>query len=155
VTEGVRPDTFLRLMAERASADPAYLGWVVQMYAASEGRNTADVLAQLGMSDDSATGFWLSLKPVGERFAEMLKAICIRFDAQEHTLLALLREVEVLDGFREGNGGATGADSASAYAGLLMAARMREQGHPRRRVVEKTETDRGDDHSDAEDSDAR
>ena len=153
MTEGDRPDMFLRLLAERASADPAYLGWVVQMYGASEGRSAADVLAQLGVSEDSATGFWVSLKPVGERFAEMLKAICVRFDAQELALLTVLREVEVLDAFREGNGRATGADSADA--GLLMAARMREKGPPRRRVVGKTEADRGDDSSDAKDSDAR
>jgi len=146
VADGGAAGAFLRLLAERAAADPAYLAWAVRTYAEAEGQPTTDVLTQLGVAEHSATDFLVSLRPAGERFAEMLTAICVRFGADEPALLTVLREVEVLDAFR--SGGPHGA--ADADAGLLMAARMRDEGtRPRSAEV------RRDDPGGAEGNDAR
>lgn len=126
---------FLRLLAEGAAADPSYLAWVVRSYAEAEGRPTVDVLAQMGVAENSAPDFLVSLRPTGERLAEMLKAICDRFGADERALLAVLREVEVLDAFRADSPSSAGATDA----GLLMAARMREEASPPRRATENSE----------------
>lgn len=131
---------FLRLLAERASADPAYLAWVVRMHAEAEGRLTTDVLTQLGVAEDREPDFLVSLRPTGERFVDMLKAICARFGADERALLAVLRAVEVLDAFRAGGPSSAGA----ADVGMLMAARMREEESRRRRVAKNTDTRRDD-----------
>lgn len=121
VAEGDATGVFVRRLAERAVADPAYLAWVVQSYAETEGRSTADVLAQMGVGKNTAHDFLVSLRPTGERFVEMLKTICVRFGANEPALLGVLREVEVLHAFRSGNP----SGAAATDVGLLMAARMR------------------------------
>lgn len=136
MADGGTSSVFLRLLAERAAADPAFLAWVVQTYAETESRPTADVLTQLGV-EGTATDFLLSLRPAGTRFAEMLRAICTRFGAQEALLLTVLRQVEVLDAFRAAAGNSSGAGAVEA--GLLMAARMREEGSRPRRVTEQVE----------------
>jgi hypothetical protein len=148
-----RGAAFLRLLAERAAADPAYLAWVVRTYAEVEGRTTTDVLTQLGVTENGAADFLLSLRPGGERFAETLKAICARFEADETALLAVLRELEVLDAFR--TDGVSPSGGVAPDAGLLMAARMREQGSRPLRVVENTEVGCDDERSDEGGNDAR
>lgn len=114
---------FLQILAERASADPAYLAWVMRTHTEAEGRSTADVVAQLGVAEDLAPDFLVSLRPTGERFANMLSAICDRFGADERALLAVLREAEVIDAFLA----RTPPNSGATDSGLLMAARMREK----------------------------
>lgn len=146
MVDGGEANTFRRLLAERAAADPAYLAWVVQMHAAAEGRAITDVLTQLGVAENYATDFLVSLRPAGERFGEMLHAICARFGAHESTLLAVLREVEVLEAFRVGTRSA--AEAGASDAGLLIAARMREDG-----VRPSTEAPRDDDRADDEEED--
>jgi hypothetical protein len=123
------PSAFLSLLAERAAIDPAFLGSVVQLYAQAEGRSHAHVLAELGVAESSATDFLVSLRPTGERFAEMLRAICIRFGANENRLLGVLRQVEVLEAFAGGDQSASA--SGSTDAGLLMAARMKDDPRTR------------------------
>lgn len=139
---------FLRLLAERAAADPAYLAWVVRTYAETERRPSADVLWQLGIDESIAADFLVSLRPTGERFGEMLKVICARFGAHEAVLLAVLREVEVLDAFRTRP--ASGSSTGAADAGLLMAARMREE-RDRQRAGRQAESPRQDEREEGRD----
>jgi hypothetical protein len=138
-------DAFLRLLAERACADPAYLGWVVRRHAESKGRATATVLNDLGVTDDLGPDFLVSLRPTGEHFGGMLRAICIRFGADERALLAVLREVEVIDAFGANRPREVGS-------GLLMAARMRENES---RATENPETRHVDEESGDGGGDAR
>lgn len=129
---------YLRLLAERAAADQAYLGWALRSYAMAEEQSLSDVLKRLGVAENDTTGLMLSLRPQGERFADMLKAICGRFGADEVLLLVVLRQVEVLESLR------TGAVRPDADAGLLLAARMREEVADPSRPREQSETDAED-----------
>lgn len=161
MADGGSSAAFLRLLAERAAADPAYLAWVVQRYAETERRPSSDVLTRLGVAEGTSTDFLVSLRPAGERFAEMLKAICARFGAHEAVLLTVLREVEVLDAFRTGP--ARGSSAGAADAGLLMAARMREEGDRHRGAVgngespsqDERDEGRDDERADGEGNDGR
>ena len=125
---------FLRLLAERAVADPAYLGWALRAYAEAEEQSLDDLLRQLGVAESQSTSLILSLRPSGGRLPEMLRAVCERFGADEMLLLSVLRQVEVLESLREG------AVSPTADAGLLMAARMRDESTGSRRVSDESET---------------
>lgn len=153
MADGEGMGDFLRLLAERAATDPAYIGWVVHAYAEAEARTTADVVTQLGVAEFKSTDFLVSLRPAGKRFDEMLTAICVRFGADDRMLLTILREVEVLEAFRAGAGGAVGG--AAADAGLLMAARMRNEKARRRREDKNPEAHHDDERGGDEGSDAR
>ena len=151
MADGGATGAFARLLAERASTDPSYLAWAVRTHAESEGRSTAAVLTQLGVADDLTPDFLVSLRPTGERFSDMLTAICARFGADERELLAVLREVEVIDAFR-----ARGPSSAGVTdSGLLMAARMRETKSGPRRADKNTEARHDDEEGGDGSSDAR
>jgi hypothetical protein len=151
VADGGGTSAFLRSLAERASADPAYLAWVMRSHAEATGQSTTDVLIRLGVAADLAPAFLVSLRPTGARFSSMLTAICLRFGADERALLTLVREVEVLDAFR-----ARGLSTAGATdAGLLMAARMREKKATSRRVRDNSTVRSDDEQSGSGGGDAR
>jgi hypothetical protein len=117
---------FLRLLAERATSNPAYIAWALREYAESEGEDLTQILSRLGIAEDDRSDFMVCLRPTGERFAETLHAIVSRFMVDELALASMLRQSEVLTALRDSR-------TASADAGFLLAARMREPG-PRYRL---------------------
>ena len=109
----------VRLMAERATDDPAYLGWALRAYAEVERESLSKVIASLGVQPTERDHFVVCLRPSGDRFADSTRLIAKRFNIDTANLAALLRHVEVLSAFNQGG-------SVSADAGALLAARMRD-----------------------------
>jgi hypothetical protein len=111
----------VRLMAERATDDPAYLGWALRAYAEVERESLSKVIASLGVQSTERDHFVVCLRPSGDRFAESTRLIANRFNIDTASLAALLRHVEVLSAFDQGG-------SVSTDGGALLAARMRKEG---------------------------
>jgi hypothetical protein len=120
-----RTRAFLRILAERATSNPAYMAWALHEYAESEGQELTQILSQLGIAESDRSDLMVYLRPTGDRFAEALHAIVSRFRVDELALASMLRQIEVLTALR-------GSRTVSADAGLLLAARMREPGQRRR-----------------------
>ena len=117
----------LQDLVSRAATEPAYMASAIADFARLEHVEVEQVLAGLGVRDAYRDYFLLSLRPSGERFAEMMRAISARFVLDESVLLSLLREVEVLPAF-------TGRRAPGIDAGTLMAARAR----PKRKTPKGT-----------------
>jgi len=123
----------VRLMAQHATDDPAYLGWALRTFAEVERKSLSAVIEALGVRQSESDDFAVCLRPSGDRFAESTRLIAKRFDIDTSALAALLRHVEVLSAFDQGL-------SASTDSGKLLAARMRKDmlSKPRRGAERRT-----------------
>ena len=132
----------LQDLVSRAAAEPAYMASAIADFARLEHVEVEQVLAGLGVRDANRDYFLLSLRPSGERFAEMMRAVSTRFLLDESVLLSLLREVEALSAF-------TGRGVSVVDSGALMAARARpkpktgkgKKGTSKRRIRNKRKGD--------------
>jgi hypothetical protein len=109
----------LRDLVARASRDPAYMANAVHAFALHESHDVDRVLSDLGVTESTKDLFMLSLRPEGDRFVEMLRAVVHRFVLDETALLVLLRQVETLAAFT------SHSPAPAREKGTLMAARTR------------------------------
>lgn len=110
--------SFLAMLATQASADPAYLGWVLARFQEAEGVSSAALAVRLRADPVSLRDLALCLRPRQEAFAADVRAIAERFAVDDTSLAMLIRHIEVLERMRA-------SGTASADQGLLLAARMR------------------------------
>ena len=120
-----RAHRLLARLAERATADPAYFGWLLDRYSASEGVSASALAALLGIGEDSLLNLRLCLRPRAERFAADVLSVASHVGADATELAAVVRYVDAVDSM------AAGGDAASER-GFLLAARARNV----RRVAE-------------------
>jgi hypothetical protein len=112
-------------VAQRASARPEYLGWILTRYATQE-RLTEEALAQrLGLEGRDLPRLALCLRPRAAHFAIDVRQISAKFNIDPVTLAAIVRLVESTEALAAGDAGGALAD-----AGLLMAARARKPPRP-------------------------
>lgn len=139
----------LRVLAERAESDAAYLASALRSFAHAEQQSLETVIERLGVAHTVSSKFRLCLRPTGERFAEMLRAISTRFSVDESALLSLLRQVDVLEAF-------VSPQHSHQELGVLLAARSHDDDDTRqamrriqdsakpKRQRERTSSDDGD-----------
>jgi hypothetical protein len=109
----------LTRLAGQAASDPAYFGWLLDRYRASEGLSTSALAALLRIGEDSLPNLSLCLRPRAERFAADVLAVATHVGADATVLAALVRHVDAVDAMATGGRGA-------AESGFLLAARARE-----------------------------
>jgi hypothetical protein len=108
--------------AQRASANPEYLGWILTRYAELE-YITEETLAQrLGLEGRDLSHLALCLRPRAEHFADDVRQISTKFNIDSATLASVVRLVESVEALTPRDAG-----QAAANTGLLLAARARKK----------------------------
>ena len=110
--------------AERATARPEYLGWVLARYMESEALAWPAVAQVLGTSEPFDR-LALCLRPRTESFAQDVSAIAKRFRLDAAALGRIVRLVDALHAM-------TRTAAASSAAGALLAARRKREGEQER-----------------------
>ena len=89
-----RKERLMAYAAQRACANPEYLGWVLTRYAGLE-HITEEALAQrLGLQGRDLPHLALCLRPRAEHFADDVRQIGAKFNIDPATLAAVVRLVE-------------------------------------------------------------
>lgn len=127
-----RVHRLLARLAERASDDPGYWGWVLDRYRVSEAMSVSTLAAFLGIAEDSLPSLRLCLRPRAERFGADVLAVAANIGADATALAAVVRQVDAVDAMSAGG-------NAVNDRGFLLAARARDTSHAAERNL-------GDDH---------
>jgi len=106
--------------AERASARPEYLGWVLARYMELEALDWPTLAGMLGTSEPSSR-LALCLRPRPEHFAEDVRAIAARLRLDVAALAHIVRFVDARQAMAGREPGAT------PERGALLAARRRRE----------------------------
>jgi hypothetical protein len=117
-----RHERLLAYAAQRATARPDYLGWVLARYREREHVSEAELAMRLGSTPHDLPRLALCLRPRAEHFADDIRQISAKYSIDATALAGIVRLVESLETLA-----ATNAAILSAEAGLLMAARARKQ----------------------------
>jgi hypothetical protein len=117
-----RHERLLEYAAHRAKSRPEYLGWILTRYIEREHISEAELATRLGITPHDLLRLALCLRPRAEHFADDIRQISTKFHIDATALAGIVRLVESLETLA-----ATNPAMLSAEAGLLMAARAREQ----------------------------
>lgn len=115
-------------LARRVGRDPFFLAAALDAYARSERLDERGLARALGCAPATLTPLRLCRRPRPEpaAFRADVERIAGRFGVDAATLAQLVRRADALDGLRGGTASGVGRDDA----GLLLAARDREDDEP-------------------------
>jgi hypothetical protein len=133
-----RAHAVIALMSRGAASDAAYLGWVFERYAASEGMAGTHVCEALLVDAQTFAGLSLCLRPRPDHFAEDIRAIAAKYAVDLDALAAMVRRVDVVSEMRAGRSG-------GRERGQLMAARSRPARPDDADAGRPSDSDRADD----------
>lgn len=115
-------DMMLDHAARRAQAHPQFLGWVLARYRQLQNLSEENLADTLGVAPHDWRRLGLCLRPRDTHFADDIRQISIRFQADPSILAQVVRMVESVEAMA-----AEGTQSAITEGGLLMAARARKK----------------------------
>ena len=115
-------DMILAHAARRAQSHPQYLAWVLARYGALQHVSAEHLADILGVTPRDWLRLGLCLRPRAAHFAEDIRQMSARFQADPAMLARVVRLVESVEAMSAEN-----AQAATTEGGLLMAARARKK----------------------------